>query len=86
MTITGTSLDGDVTVMVDGLPCVVKEVSLTEIICTTAEKEVTEADSTDDTTTTDSTSTDTTTTETTAVQAPSSYVGQQGVKRYIFPS
>ena len=39
LTITGTSLDGDVTIDIDGLPCEVQSVSATEVKCITTKKD-----------------------------------------------
>jgi hypothetical protein len=40
LTITGTSLDGQVSVTVDSLPCDIKKVSSGEVICTTRSKTI----------------------------------------------
>ena len=60
LSITGTSLDGDVTVTVDGVPCSVESTSQREVTCTTGKKDLSAV-----------------------VTTPSSYVGQQGLNRYI---
>ena len=38
LTITGTSLDGDVVVEVDGEPCAIQSASQTEVTCKTSKK------------------------------------------------
>lgn len=66
LTITGTSLDGAVTVTVDGLPCTVREVTSSYVVCTTTLKEMPPLPVVEDATTTDTTDTTATDGTTTA--------------------
>ena len=85
LTIDGVSLDGDeVTILVDGVPCIPQTIEKEQITCITGKKEI--AELVTDTTATDSTSDPDSDPATTTTPEPSYYVGQQGLKRYSFNS